>query len=107
MNMNATIKLKVEAIKIEAKMNDTLNTYVIIHTVQCQSNITDLRQEMRTELLLCIQLEKSRLKDKFIAEITSEKDIILMEMRLVSQNTTTETASTASLGAASTAHDHP
>ena len=73
--------MKTNAVLVQEKMQTNMNTYFLDHTIQLQSVLTDF-VEMRTDIFVKLQIEKTLLKNELITEIPVSKDELQAELQL-------------------------
>ena len=62
--------MRTEAMLLQTKLQTDMDTYMLDHNLQLQSTLTELKQKLRTEFFLDLQLEKSRIKDELVNDRT-------------------------------------
>lgn len=62
LNVNTAAKMEMEMKLPQTKLQGDLYTYVLDHTLKLISTMTDLKEKIKTELLLELELEKFRME---------------------------------------------
>ena len=66
------VKMQAQVARIKSKLQSDMDAYVLDHTITLQTTMTDLKQEIRTELFVDLQTEKTRLKNELLRELRNE-----------------------------------
>ena len=53
-----------DAIKIEADLRQTIEASMLNHTIQLETTLNELHQEVRTDIFVDLQNEKTRLSNE-------------------------------------------
>ena len=69
LNKNTSAKIVDEMKLLQSKLKSDMGTYVLDHSLKMQSNIADLKEEMKIELLVEMKHEQTRIKIELIAEL--------------------------------------